>query len=254
MIRKLVLLAFIALSTSGCVALDRALNPITNHTKHYSFTHPDVINGGIMVVGATEYGEDADPQLSVNVTASIARGLSFKRKKFEVKDARPLRGLIEDEVYHQALEQHRRERWIEPELMSRIRDSIKERYIVFAQVTRVGEYNDSSCHKYEKKKKKDKDGNETDEYEDGPDEYGVSRYATRISEISMDVFDLAQDIIVWSGTREGSLMKSEYYKTDHYVGDYSYTYEYPYPDYPTWSSTFAQVSSELAIHFPHKSD
>ena len=43
---------------AGCVGLDRALNPITNHTQHYAFNYQDISRGGILVAAVVDrYGE-----------------------------------------------------------------------------------------------------------------------------------------------------------------------------------------------------
>lgn len=138
--------------------------------------------------------------------------------------------------------------------MAEIRDKAPERYVLFARLEGISEYRSSNCYKRKKKKKKDEDGMETDEYEDTPDVYDVYRSSERSAIVSMDVFDLAQDIIVWSGTRDASSSNDQSYKTGSYVGEYDYQDIYPYPDYPSWYITMKNSARGLAIHMPHKND
>ena len=252
-VKPLILILIVA-SLSGCASFDRMLNPISDHTKHYSFTHHGAVNGGLLVGGVVESFEGVDIVAAVENAQPVANAFGSERKQFTVNSAAALRDLLGDDVYRTVLQRYDQERWVDPQILAKIRDNLPQRYVAFARVEEISERRSSSCYKEKKKKKKDKDGKETDEYEDGPDKYGVSRSSQRTAKISVDVFDLAQDIIVWSGTRDNLEMNSEYYDSRVYVGEDSYLSRYPYPAYPSWYATYYGTARGLAVHFPHKSD
>jgi len=251
---KLLQLFAIIFSISGCVGLDRMLAPIENHTHHYTFTHSDIVRGGVVAAGLTDSRFDMKAEASSDFSSALTGAFYTQRKEFQVRSAESLQDFMSAERYQQMMNQYKTERWIHLDIMAEIREHISERYVMFARVEDTSQSRSTSCSLRKKKKKKDKDGNETDEYEDGPDVYDLYRYSTRSAEISADVFDLAQDIIVWSGTREESTGYSRSYETDHYVVDGNYVASYPYPDYPSWHSTFESSIEDLVLHMPHRSD
>lgn len=253
-VSKALLFVISSILLSGCVSLDRMLTPITDHTQHYSFTYGDVVSGGVIVGGLTDSSSDRKWDEEVDWSASVSDGISKEREQYVVRGDGAVQEVLGIDDYSQMLSQYRTERWIDIRFMAKIRESLPERYVVLATIDRVGEGQSSYCSKRKKKKKKDEDGNDTDEDEDGPDIYDITRSSGRTATVSADVFDLAQDIIVWSGTREASVGRSNQYESSHYVGDYSYLETFPYPSYPSWFFAFKTSAKGLAIHMPHKSD
>ena len=263
-ITKLIILLITMICASGCVALDRALNPITNSTHHYSFTHPDILKGGILTAGLVESHTIVDPLKASDSARALMYAIKSERDEFSVGSPESLNQAMNEARYHAALEQYKNERWVDTDLLNDIRQNLPERYVMFARIEDTYEYTSSYSSKREKKKKEeDKDSEEKsdaddqeeqEEEEEEEDIYDTSRSSSRGATISADVFDLAQDIIVWSGTRRDSVMRTERYVSNHYVGENSYTAIYPYPDFPSWLTTFEESARGLVVHFPHKTD
>jgi len=230
------------------------LATIENHTHHHTFRHGDIANGGLVAAGLTHGQDEVETHEASKLSTTITIAFGLKRKEFDVRSADTLRSIMSEDRYHQMLSQYNAERWIDLDFMAEIRDSIPQRYLVFARVEDTSQSRTSNCSRRKKKKKKDKDGNETDEDEEGPDFYNLWREVTRTAVISADVFDLAQDIIVWSGTREEQTSDSYSYETTSYVTAYDFLEIYPYPDYPSWHKTYINSIKSLVLHMPHKSD
>jgi hypothetical protein len=262
---KITAMIIIVLSTSACVDLDRMLNPITGHTKHYSFTYADVVRGGVVIGGLTLNPVDSESievafEGSIeeeNFSNAIKFAIKSKRAEYSVRSAESLISFMGNEGYAKMIEQYQNERWIDFATMAEIRDQIPERYVMLAQVESTDQYLESSVFLHDKEKK-DEDEYGSDEGDDAEevdneeelDVCTVSRKAWRVATLSSDVFDLAQDIIVWSGTREGREYNSEEYETDCYED----LDAYPYPDFPSWYRTFGDSASGLSVHLPHKKD
>lgn len=251
---KITLVLIASIGATACVGLDRMLNPISDHTKHYSFTHTDAARGGLLVAGLSDSRDQFDDLPSDEWSAAVSGAIEVERADFTVRSGESLKPLLGDRSYGHMLQQYNDERWIGLETMATIRDLIPERYVILASIDDTNQYKSSSCSARKKKKKKDEDGNDTDEDEDGPTIYDICRTAKRSAVISADVFDLAQDIIVWSGTRDASIITQNCYTSEEYIGDYERRDTYRYPRYPSWFSTFKNSASGLAVHMPHETD
>ena len=251
---KMALLLTASIGATGCVGLDRMLNPISNHTKHYSFTHTDAARGGLMVAGLSDNRNQFDDLPADEWSAALSGAIEGERAEFSVRSGESLRPLLGDRAYGDMLQQYNDERWIGLETLAIIRNLIPERYVILARIDDTSQYKSSSCSERKKKKKKDEDGKDTDEDEDGPTIYDICRTAHRSAVISVDVFDLAQDIIVWSGTRDESTISNKCYTSDEYIGEYQSKDTYRYPSYPSWFSTFKNSAKDLAVHMPHETD
>jgi hypothetical protein len=207
-----------------------------------------------MIAGLSATRDQFDDLDSSEWSAAVSDAIETQRSEFKVRSGESLSPLLGNRSYDHMLQQYDDERWIGLETMAALRDLIPERYVILASIDNTNEYRSSSCYEREKKKKKDEDGNDTEEDEDGPTVYDVCRKSKRSAVISADVFDLAQDIIVWSGTRDASMSKENCYETDEYIGEYDRRDSFRYPRYPSWFSTFENSASGLAVHMPHETD
>lgn len=266
---KFIPLMALALFATGCVSIDRALNPLTNQTKHYSFNYEGVSNGGLVVAGVVGKYQELDASESIEISQKAQRVFKQERDEFDVQSAEAMVGSISISLkgdglsviqigkhdYRQIMEMYQRERWVKPELLSIIREATLQRFAVFARIDDTSESQSSYCgvrEAYEKQQKREEESGEQEDYEE--DKYYVSRSSSRYATISIDVIDLAQDIIVWSATGDGSVTYSESYNTNAEVGEYEYLDSFPYPDYPSWSSAYRDSFYGFAVHLPHESD
>ena len=268
---------------AGCVGLDRALNPITNHTQHYAFNYQDMSRGGILVAAVVDRYGEIDIEESLEITERAQRQFKSERKEFDVASARPFFGqfsnlssnraitvtlgnnhysgnlpLVEsskDSYYLRMLEMYQRERWISPELLAKVRDSVPQRFLVMARIEDTSQAKSSSCSvrsAYTEQKKREKKSGEEEDYDEV--KYQLTRYASRNAEISVDVFDLAQDIIVWSATNSSGASRANSYETDYEISEDESRGEFPYPRYPSWYSAYYNTFYAFAVHLPHERD
>lgn len=275
----------VMLAATGCVSLDRALNPITNQTKHYTFNYQDVSSGGVLVAAVVDRYQEIDIVESIEISERVQRQFKSERKELDVSSARPffskfvtsehsgtneivvklggerysgnlpLTAEVGQNYYQEMMEMYQRERWISPELLEQVREAVPQRFLVMARIENTSQDRSSSCSvrsAYTEQKEREEKSGEEEDYDEI--KYQITRYSSRYAEISIDVFDLAQDIIVWSATNDSGASRSNSYKSDYNVDDGEQEYEFPYPGYPSWYSAYYNTFYAFAVHLPHKSD
>ena len=253
-ISHLIILSILLLMLTACVGLDRALTKVTDHTQHPTYTYQDISDGGILILGLVNSGGEVNLTRIIHRAEYLQGSVLKKRKKYKVSPRSDFANKLGDNMFLSIMENYRNERWITLDMMAAIREQYLDRYIFIARIENTYQRRNTSSYKKDKPKKKDKNGNKTNEDVDGPDKYGVTRSKIRGAIISADVFDLAQDIIVWSGTRDATVTASKTYETKVYVSSNNYTKTFPYPDYPSWRSTFKNSIEGLVTHMPHSKE
>lgn len=284
-VAKLISLLLLANLTVGCVSIDRALNPISNHTIHHAFNHQDIATGGILIAAVVDRYDEINIEESLEITERAKEQFKSERKEFDVSSARPFFGQlsqpnaenkpivvtlgdsfsanvnlpqvenISETYYREMLEMYQRERWISPELLAKVRDSVPQRFLLMARIEDTSQGKSSSCsvrYEYTEQKKREEKSGEEEDYDEI--KYQLTRSASRYAEISVDVFDLAQDIIVWSATNDSGASHSNSYKTHYNINDHESRDEFPYPGYPSWYSAYYNTFYAFAVHLPHASD
>lgn len=230
------------------------MTKITDHTHHPTYTYQDIVDGGVLVVGMVDVDKRFVLDDAVDNISPLKKAIQTGRRDYKLSSGFGLAERLGEDLVSDMLVRYKTERWIGNEAMAAIRAAFPERYLLLARLEDTNESRSTSCYKKKKPKKKDKDGNETDEEVEGPDKYSVLRMKRRGAKISIDVFDLAQDIIVWSGTHNSSVSESLSYETTVWVGDDTFVETFPYPDYPSWESAYQNTARGHVIHMPHSGE
>jgi len=209
-IAKIITLLMVMLAATGCVSLDRALNPITNQTKHYTFNYQDVSSGGVLVAAVVDRYQEIDIVESIEISERVQRQFKSERKELDVSSARPffskfvtsehsgtneivvklggerysgnlpLTAEVGQNYYQEMMEMYQRERWISPELLEQVREAVPQRFLVMARIENTSQDRSSSCSvrsAYTEQKEREEKSGEEEDYDEI--KYQITRAATR---------------------------------------------------------------------------